>query len=236
MPATINKQRLLTSVLTALKKQYDPPEAPELPVLEQFLYSVLRENASTRAADRAFRSLQERFFDWNEVRVSSAHEVATALGDLPQPLAKGQRIIDLLQEIFESTFGFELDSLVKKGIKQGERHMARYQASSDFAVAWVMQRSLDAHAMPVDAPTMRTLKRLGMIDESADNVRDVQQQLEHQVPKAKGVLFVELLNGLAHDRCGETPRCNGCALKPECLYASTPRAAEPVKASRPKPR
>ena len=145
MPATINKQRLLNTVLTSLKKQYDPPESPDRPVMEQFLYAVLRENASRAAADKAFTNLQERFFDWNEVRVSSAHEVAAALTDLPQPLAKGQRVIDLLQEIFESTFAFELDTLVKKGIKQGERHMARYQASSDFAVAWPDRRLLLVH-------------------------------------------------------------------------------------------
>jgi endonuclease-3 len=235
MPATINKQRLLTSLLTALKKNYDAPAAPERPVLEEFLYAVLRENSPRNHADRAFRNLQERFYDWNEVRVSSPHEVAAALDDLPQPLVKAQRIIDLLQEIFESTFGFELDTLIKKGIKQGERQVARYQASSDFAVAWVMQRSLDGHAMPLDAEMLRTLKRLGMIDESADDVRAIQQNLEHQVPKAKGLQFIELLGGLAHDRCGDTPRCNGCALKPECLYASTPRT-ENVKVSRPKSR
>lgn len=236
MPATINKQRLLTTLLTALKKNYDAPASPDRPVLEQFLYAMLRENASRAQADRAFRNLQERFYDWNEVRVSSAHEVAAALADLPQPLAKAQRITDLLQEIFESTIGFELDTLSKKGLKQGERQMARYQASSDFAVAWVMQRSLDGHALPIDSSMVRTLKRLGLIDENADDVRAIQQNLEHQVPKSKAIVFVELLSGLTHDRCNEVPRCNGCPMKSDCVHGSTPRVAETVKASRVKPR
>src|SRR5207253_1164241 len=99
-------------------------------------------------------------------RVSSTHEVSAALGDLPQPGAKAQRLIELLQEIFESTYSFDLEIMQKKGVKQAAKQIARYRASSDFAVAWVVQRSLDGHAMPIDTPTLRTLKRLGMIDET----------------------------------------------------------------------
>ena len=40
-------------------------------MLEQFIYGLCREDATREQADRAFRNLCERFFDWNEVRVSS---------------------------------------------------------------------------------------------------------------------------------------------------------------------
>src|SRR5262249_58269325 len=75
MPMTTNKQRLLTQIFTTLKKRYDPSEPEARSVLEQFLYAICREGASREQADRAFRNLKDHFFDWNEIRVSSAREV-----------------------------------------------------------------------------------------------------------------------------------------------------------------
>ena len=119
MPATMTKQKLLTHFLGALKKRYDAPAEPERNVLEQLLYALLRENASRKDADRAYRNLRERFFDWNEVRVSSIHEVGNALVDLPQPVAKAQRVIGLLQEVFEANYSFDSNGLPKKGVQPG---------------------------------------------------------------------------------------------------------------------
>src|SRR5262245_17610374 len=115
MPATTNKQRLLNTLFATLKKHYDDPAAPpERPVLEQMVYAVLREGTTREDADRAFQALQTRFFDWNEVRVSSPHEVEEAFAGLPHPGQRAQRVIGLLQEVFESTFSFDLESLHKK--------------------------------------------------------------------------------------------------------------------------
>lgn len=233
MPATMTKQKLLGNMLGALKKQYEAPADPDRSVLDHLVYALLREDASRRDADRAFRNLCERFFDWNEVRVSSVHEVAAALVDLPQPVAKAQRVVGLLQEVFEANFTFDLSGLPKKGMKPAARQIARYQATSDFAVSWVTLKALDGHAIPVDEPALRTLKRLGVVEQHEDNVATVQASLEHHIPKAKAALFVEVLNGLCHDRCGDAPRCNGCPLKADCNFAAT-KNSESVR--RPKPR
>ena len=73
MATTINKQRLLTHLFTAARKAAEAESEPDepRPVLHEFIYALCREDASREQADRAFRNLCERFFDWNEVRVSS---------------------------------------------------------------------------------------------------------------------------------------------------------------------
>ena len=53
MPETMTKQKLLSHLLGALKKQYDPPTEPDRSVLDHLLYALLRENASRKGADRA---------------------------------------------------------------------------------------------------------------------------------------------------------------------------------------
>src|SRR5437016_10574761 len=185
MPAATNKQRLLILLLNALKKRYEPSEPEARPVLEQLLYSVCREGTTRERADRAFVGLRQRFYDWNEIRVSSAREIEAAIVDLPNSEVRAQRLLSLLQEVFETTFSFDLESLHKKGLKQAAKQLARYQAANDFAVAWVVQHSLGGHAIPLDAPTLSVLRRLGLID-GDDDLETVRASLEHLVPKVKG--------------------------------------------------
>src|SRR5262249_52467465 len=118
MPTTIHRQRILTQLFTTLKKRYQPRDPDARPVLEQFIYAICREGTTREQADRAYRALQERFFDWNEIRVSSVREVEEVLSELPDAEARAQRLVNFLQEVFETTFSFDLESLQKKGVKQ----------------------------------------------------------------------------------------------------------------------
>jgi endonuclease-3 len=202
MPTTTNKQRVLTQ-LFALKKRYEPVEPERRPVLEQFLYAVCREGATRAQADRAFRTLQERFFDWNEIRVSSAREVEEALGNVSEAENRANRLISFLQEVFETTFSFDLESLHKKGLKQAAKQLSRYQAANDYAVSWVIQHSLGGHAIPLDGPSIQVLRRLGLLDDTGVDLEAWRTSLEHLIPKSRGPLFTELVSAIAHDPAWE---------------------------------
>jgi endonuclease-3 len=239
MSTTTNKQRILNQVFTSLKKRYDAPAPEPLPVLEHVLYAVCREGTTRAKADRALRCLRDRFFDWNEIRVSSLREIEEALAFLPDPEARAQRLISLLQEVFETTFSFELESLHKKGLKQAAKQLSRYQAASDYIVAWVVQQALGGHAVPLDAPTLRVLRRLGLIDSEHEDPEALRASLEHLIPKVRGPLFGELISALAEELCvDDEPNCPDCPLISDCPTGQeskrTPVAAG--RSSRPKPR
>jgi endonuclease-3 len=236
MATTINKQRLLNGVLaTAPKHAGDGGEAR--PVLEQFIYAICREGATREQADRAYRQLQERFFDWNEVRVSSARELEEAFAGLSGPDLRAQRLISFLQEVFETTFSFDLEGLQKKGLKQAAKQLARYQAANEYAVSWVVQRTLGGHAIPLDAPTLRCARRLGLTD--GGDEAEARASLEHLVPKAKGPAFTDQVSQLAGEYCWEDePNCPACPLSGDCVTAQE-NGVESVAAGRshrPKPR
>jgi endonuclease-3 len=204
-------------------------------VLEQFIYAVCREGATRAAADQAFENLRTRFFDWNEVRVSGAEEIAETLEGLtPEPMQRAQRIIDFLQEVFETTFSFDLESLHKKGPKLAAKQLSRYQAANDYAVAWVTQHTLDGHAIPLDNVGVRVLRRLHVLDDGPTNLEAFRASLEHQVSKAKGPLFVELLSVLGQEHChDDAPACHGCPMKSSC---PTGMVAKPPRTHAKKPR
>ena len=160
MATTINKQRLLTQLLTAAKKTAKPDEEAR-PVLEQFIYGLCRENATREQADEAYRYLREHFFDWNE----DPRQLGARAGrGLRRPARRRERraAADRVPAgSVRDDFSFDLERLHKKGLKQAAKQLARYQAANDYAVSWVMQRSLGGHAIPLDAPTLRCARVWG---------------------------------------------------------------------------
>lgn len=216
MAIAMNKQKLVNQLFT-LHKESREAETPGPLVLEQFVYAICREGVRREMADQAYASLRERFFDWNELRVSSAREIADAIDEfVPDGETRAQRLIDFLQEVFETTFSFDLESLQKKGLKQAAKQLSRYQAATDYAVAWVIQKSLGGHAIPLDASALRVLRRLGVLEDGQD-MEAIRASLEHQVPKLKGADFVDLISALADDHCWATdPACPACPLQKSC--------------------
>lgn len=237
MAAATNKTKLVNQLFQSIGKNVKAKPVEERPVLEQFIYAILRENATRESADQAFRSLREQFFDWNEVRVSSTLEIVEALdGMVLDPEARAQRIIDFLQEIFETTYSFDLEPLLevlqKKGLKQASKQLSRYQAASQYTVAWVMQNSLGGHAIPLDSAAQRVLKRMGISED--EGLEALRASIEHQVTKAKGAHFVDVVSALAETYCHEdAPACGRCPLRQAC---TTGQEYKPAAASHKKPR
>jgi endonuclease III len=215
MATMTNKQRLLNQVLAQAGKSF--AAGPERGVLEQFIFGVCRQGATTDQAASAFDNLKARFFDWNEVRVSSYREVEEAMEPLPDAEAKAHRIILFLQEVFELHYSFDLDKLQKEGLK----------AADDFICAWVSQRTLAGHAIPIDEPSLRCAQRLGLVEEDRADLEAIRGSLEHQVPKARGVQFTEALSTVACEFCHEEPSCGQCPLARECPSARMPPEESP---------
>ena len=261
MPAITNKQQLLTHAQAALKKRFPlpalEPEAPR-PLLEELLFAICREGSTTEDAEAAYGRLRKTFVDWNEIRVSTVQEVADALRPLPHAGPRAGWIIGVLHAVFEMNYSYDLGDMEKKGLKQAAKQVSRYfndndlkklglkQAAkqiarfkqvNDFAVAWVVQRSLGGHAIPLDGPTVRVLQRLGVVDEvDPDDLESLRGGIEHVIPKTRGPEFTELMSVHAKEICTEVaPHCPKCPLLAECPAGQELTAKKPDK-DKPKPK
>ncbi len=262
MPAITNKQQLLTHAQAVLKKRFPLPELePETPrpLLEELLFAICREGSTTEDAEAAYDRLRKTFVDWNEVRVSTVQEVADTLRPLPHAGPRAGWIIGVLHAVFEMNYSYDLGDMEKKGLKQAAKQVSRYfndndlkklglkQAAkqisrfkqvNDFAVAWVVQRSLGGHAIPLDGPTVRVLQRLGVVEEvDPDDLESLRGGIEHVIPKVRGPEFTELMSTHAKELCTETaPLCTKCPLLSECP-AGQELTKKPAKdAAEPKPK
>jgi endonuclease III len=218
MLAIMNKQDFLAKALKQLDKKLPPVTGGEpRPVLEEVLYAIVREGFTTEGANAAFAKFKGTFFDWNEVRVSTVPEIADALQGVPDAGRKAQRISEILQYVFEMYYSFDLMDLDRKGLKQAAKQLGRFTGMTDFAVAWIVQRSFGGHALPLDDQTLRVLRRLGAVEESEDDLEAIRGTIEHLVPKSAGPTFTDRLATLAATVCREgKPKCGECHLKADC--------------------
>jgi endonuclease-3 len=218
--ATQSKAQLLNEVHTLLKKRYKPkPDRSNgrLSVLEAVVYGVCHEGSTREQANQALSRFKDGFFDWNEVRVSTIEEIQSALAGLSDSEGRAQRIRRFLRQLFERTYGFTLESLGKKSLKDAVKALQEFEAfSSDYVLATVIQHALGGHAIPVDEPVRRALERIGVVEAGVDNTA-LRAMLERAVPKNRGCEFIELIEELAHDTCVEgDPDCPHCELKKVC--------------------
>ena len=113
----VNRSSLYSKIHKVLKKHYKPV-APNtrLPLMQQLLYGCCLENAPAAAADKALAALESDYYDWNEVRVSTATELSESMHMLPDPLGAGNRTRQILQSVFETNYSFDIEQLKKENI------------------------------------------------------------------------------------------------------------------------
>jgi endonuclease III len=234
--ATQSKTQLLANIHTALKRRYKPKpdrEAGKLTVLKAVVYGICHENTTREHANQALSRFEDEFFDWNEVRVSSVDEIKEALAGIPDPLERAQRIRRFLRQLFNRTYGFSLDALAKKPLKDALKTLQTYEAfASDYVLATVVQQALGGHAIPIDNAAFRVLKRIGFSETTVPALRSV---LERAIPKNRGAEFLDLLEDLANDTCVDgDPDCPHCELRKVCAFgiAYKPEAATRAGSSR----
>jgi endonuclease-3 len=219
--ATQSKTQLLSNIHTLLKKRYKPrsdPDASRLSILKAVVYGICHEDTTREQANQALSRFQDEFFDWNELRVSSVDEIQETLAGIPDPLERAKRIRRFLRQLFNRTYGFTLDALAKKPLKEALKVLQTYDAfSSDYVTATVIQQALGGHAIPVDRSVHRVLERVGISESESPGLRGV---LERAVPKNRGGEFLDLIEDVANDTCHETaPECPRCELRKVCAYA-----------------
>ncbi len=88
--STPNRASKITKAHKVLKKHYKPYVVADRPILEHLLYACCLQSATHEAADEAFAKLQQAYYDWNEVRVTTISELAEVMNCLPQ--AGGNRV------------------------------------------------------------------------------------------------------------------------------------------------
>jgi endonuclease-3 len=196
--STSNRAAKLTKTHKVLKKHYKPCVPADRSVLEHLLYACCLEFTTPDVADEVFAKLQQAYYDWNEVRVTTVSELAEVMTTMNKSTEAASRLKRTLQSIFESYYSFDLEALKKENIGKAVKQLQRLDGVSDFAIAIVTQNSLNGHAIAVNDDALEVFRILGVISDDELKKRRV-PGLERAIAKSKGVEFASLMHQLSAD-------------------------------------
>lgn len=197
--AGLNRASLISKTYKVLKQHYKPVlPSSDRPLLQQMLFACCLENAPYAKAEKVYDHLCNSFFDWNEVRVSTVKELAEAMRELPSPVAAAANLKAILQNVFEATYSFDLETVKKQNIGAGIKKLAKFEGASPFVVAYATQHALAGHSIPLDRGAIDILFIVGIAAEAERKSGNV-AGLERAIPKNKGAEFGSLLHQFAAD-------------------------------------
>lgn len=195
--STKNRGDRIQLLLKVATKHFSPVPAPEdRSVLEHLLYACCLEDASFDAADEGFHRLQESFFDWNEVRVTTISELRETLHNLPDPAGAAVRIKHCLQSLFETRYSFDLDDMVKMNQGKAVQELENLNGMTRFVQNYVTQNALGGHSIPLSKSILEVMKATEIVTDAEASKWQV-PGLERTIPKTKGAEFFSCLHQLA---------------------------------------
>lgn len=195
--AAKNRAELIANLFKVLKKEYQPVLPPSnRTVIENAIYGCCLEDSTYEGADEAFAKLHENYFDWNEVRVTTAAELAQTMKSLGHPLQAAERMKKLLYGIFETYYQFDLEFLKKENLSKAVLQFEKMSGVSPYTISFMSQNGLNGHSIPTDRSLLELMVVIGVITEEEAKKGRV-PGLERAIPKAKGVEFGSLVHQLA---------------------------------------
>lgn len=192
-----NRADQITKLFKALKKEFQPVTPPSnRTVMDHAIYACCLENSTVEEADEALAKLQENYFDWNEVRVTTDAELAETMKHLTDPIQGARRVKKMLYGIFETYYQFDLEFLKKENLSKAVQAFEKMAGVSPFAISYISQHGLSGHSIPTDKAMLNLMTVLGII--SADEAAKGRVPgIERAIPKAKGIEFSSLVHQLS---------------------------------------
>ncbi|MEQ8788270.1 MAG: hypothetical protein RIC55_18320 [Pirellulaceae bacterium] len=238
--ATPNRGPRLAKAHKVLKKHFEPVSpVGERTVFEHLLYACCLEDDRYEAADEAFGKLQETYFDWNEVRVTTVAELAEVMAPLHQPEAAAMRLKKVLQSIFETHYSFDLEELKKQNLGKAVKRIEKYDGMTPFVVGYVTQAALGGHAIACDDAALDLMLAIGVITDVEHSKKQV-PGLDRAIAKSKGVEFASLMHQLAAELrvapFGQKPRTIVLEIDPEAKDRLPKRSVKKEGGESPAPR
>lgn len=197
MSASTNRADLINRLFKVAKKRYEPIKPPtERSVMEHLLYACCLEDSEYVSADEVFARLQEDYFDWNEVRVTTTVELAEVMKSLYDANAAAFRLRRTMHGMFEAHYQFDLEFLKKENLGKAIQILEKYRGITPFVVSYTAQAGLAGHSIPVDEALLSLLFVIGAISESEFQKRKI-PGLSRVVSKANGIEFASVAHQLA---------------------------------------
>lgn len=204
----------------AVKKYGELRKRKVRPPLEQLLLSIFCQYASVRRATRALRQLKRNFVDWNEVRISSAGEVASVLSGAQWAVLSAERVKNVLADVFHTRNEVSLAPLAYLSPSQARAYLQSLPTVNRELADEVLMLSLRVPIFPCSADTVRMCHRLGLLPDARPTLKNqkiLTEMFEPPLIPALHRLFCDSASTICRP---EEPLCNKCIIARTCPSCS----------------
>ncbi len=211
-------------VFSQLKSAHGTPEAPEpSDPVEQLVIGLLGLEVPESRAHRAAKALCEVMVDINEVRVSTAAELAPIIAPyVPDSMDRADAIRLALNAVFKKESAVSLETLKKSGRREARHYLESLDGVDRYAAASVILWSLGGHAIPVDQKMYQAYRKHDLVDPGA-TIDEVQAFLERNISAADAKIFCLLMRKFT----AAAPRPGGARKSAAARSGKTKRPARP---------
>ena len=221
-------------VLKALAQKYgEPPEPPEGDALDLCVRTILHHESSEKAVAAAMRRFERDFVDWNEVRVSTPHQVGLAIDAAGKGEDKARALLALLQGIFQARNEMSLEFLREAGSGEARETLEGIPELGPILASKLLLLVFGHACIVVTPEVTRVAVRLDWAREDYDAVQ-TQRRLERLVPKASMALLHHAFREHAHRLCqAQTPKCKKCPVLRHCPFGrASAKSKSPTRKSK----
>lgn len=190
--------------------------------LDTLVETILSQNTSDLNSHRAFRSLKDRYPQWDEILDADSSEVAQIIRSGGLADIKARRIIGALNYIVAEAGSLDLSFLSERSVKEATEWLCSIDGVGPKTAAIVLLFSFGRPTFPVDTHVYRVGRRLGLVSPRASR-ESAQVELESLVPESE--YYNMHLNMIEHGRrvCkARGPGCIECEVSRYCAFAKTP--------------
>jgi endonuclease III len=230
-------------LIEALEPRYGAVrELDETEGLDQLVLLVLARDLPFKKARAALRRLKQDYVDWNDVRVTPAHELARACegGGAGTAFAKAAELVELLSTLYlrfnkmTCEVGRAADASPDAAKLRG-RLLAFLAERSSLYAALMPLFGATEDDVTISPELTRPLVRLGFVEGRATDAAAREALLKKSKPGER-IAAQFVLHQLAARTCAaKTPLCGECPLSAKCPSAKPaeePPAPKPKKASK----
>jgi hypothetical protein len=127
-PMPARKAAALTkSILTIVKDSLDESHSAKgRSPLRELLLGVLSEDMTDRSATMLINRIEKHFVDWNEVRVSSLHEIAAVISESGDNIALAHQLRTVVERVFDVCNDLDMVMFADLGQRDASRHVSGF--------------------------------------------------------------------------------------------------------------
>ena len=216
------KRRQVKYITQNLEATYGiPVNDRPYPPLDELILTILSQSTTDINSRRAFKSLKDRFPNWESARRARQSSIAAAIKSGGLANAKSIVIKNALNEIQSRRGDLNLSFLQTGPLGEAREFLTSLAGVGPKTAACVLLFSCGRNIFPMDTHILRITKRVGIVPEKNGDEQAHRLMEELIPPKKHYSLHVNLIRHGRQICRPQNPKCEKCSLIEHCDYGQS---------------